>query len=101
MNFLLYCVWRIADFRHKWEFATHTSRASERFPRECSCPAVSRPDLHRFLRHQHKVLRCGVPHPRVGQFSIGDPGSVLHRRQHPQNTTQVGLTEHHYVIAKT
>jgi len=40
------------------------------------------PDLHRFLRHQHEVLRFGVPHPGVGQFSIGDPGSVLHRRLH-------------------
>src|ERR1700722_1528786 len=32
------------------------------------------PNLHRFLRHQHEALRCGVPHAGVGQFSIGDPG---------------------------
>lgn len=31
---------------------------------------------------EHEALRCGVPHARVGQFSIGDPGSVLDRRQH-------------------
>ena len=24
---------------------------------------------------------CGAPHAGVGQFSIGDPGSILHRRQ--------------------
>src|SRR6266446_1266208 len=38
------------------------------------------PDLHRFLRYQHKVSPLGVPHVAVGQFSTGDPGSVLHRR---------------------
>jgi len=30
-------------------------------------------DLHRFLRHQHEALRCGLPHLRMGEFSIGDP----------------------------
>jgi hypothetical protein len=29
-----------------------------------------------------EVLRYGVPHVGVGQFSIGDPGSVLHQRLH-------------------
>jgi hypothetical protein len=38
------------------------------------------PDFHRFLRHQYEALRFGVPHIGVGHFSIGNPGSVLHRR---------------------
>ena len=29
-------------------------------------PTALRPDLHRFLRHQHEALRFGVPHVGVG-----------------------------------
>ena len=35
-------------------------------------------------RPQHEALRCGVPHAGVGHFSIGHPGSLLHRHQQPR-----------------
>src|ERR1700751_4786688 len=41
-------------------------------------PPTQGPGLPRFLRHQHEALHSRVPHAGVGQFSIGDPGSVLH-----------------------
>src|SRR5216684_6701855 len=30
--------------------------------------------IHRFLRHQHEALRCGVRHADVGLFQSATPG---------------------------
>jgi hypothetical protein len=42
----------------------------------------------------------GVPHAGVGQFSIGDPGSVLHRRLHGHLITLETEWHTHHVVWK-